>query len=92
MTTLVISVSLWIVTALSYVIFNLYSKNKKMESMIISQNSLIKDFMISSKVFSDLVNKIDITMWVQSDPELLEIFETIKQLKSTLDRYDERKY
>ena len=92
MTTLVISVSLWIVTALSYVIFNLYSKNKKMESMIISQNSLIKDFMISSKVFSDLVNKIDITMWVQSDPELLEIFETIKQLKSTLDRYDETKY
>jgi hypothetical protein len=63
-----------------------------MESMIISQNSLIKDFMISSKVFSDLVNKIDITMWVQSDPELLEIFETIKQLKSTLDRYDETKY
>jgi hypothetical protein len=92
MTTIVISVSLWIVTALSYVIFNLYNKNKKMESMIISQNSLIKDFMISSKVFSDLVNKIDITMWVQSDPELLEIFETIKQLKSTLDRYDETKY
>lgn len=92
MTTIVISVSLWIVTALSYVIFNLYSKNKKMENMIISQNSLIKDFMISSKVFSDLVNKIDITMWVQSDPELLEIFETIKQLKSTLDRYDETKY
>ena len=92
MTTLVISVSLWIVTALSYVIFNLYSKNKKMENMIISQNSLIKDFMVSSKVFSELVNKIDITMWVQSDPELLEIFETIKQLKSTLDRYDETKY
>lgn len=92
MTTIVISVSLWIVTALSYVIFNLYSKNKKMENMIISQNSLIKDFMVSSKVFSELVNKIDITMWVQSDPELLEIFETIKQLKSTLDRYDETKY
>lgn len=92
MTTIVISVSLWVVTALSYVIFNLYSKNKKMENMIISQNSLIKDFMVSSKVFSDLVNKIDITMWVQSDPELLEIFETIKQLKSTLDRYDETKY
>ena len=63
-----------------------------MENMIISQNSLIKDFMVSSKVFSELVNKIDITMWVQSDPELLEIFETIKQLKSTLDRYDETKY
>lgn len=92
MTTIVISVSLWIVTALSYVIFNLYNKNKKMESMILNQNAVIKDFMLSSKVFSDLVNKIDVTMWVQSDPELLEIFETIKQLKSTLDRYDETKY
>jgi hypothetical protein len=92
MTTIVISLSLWVVTALSYVIFNLYNKNKKMESMILNQNSVIKDFMMSSKVFSDLVNKIDITMWVQSDPELLEVFETIKQLKSTLDRYDETKY
>jgi hypothetical protein len=92
MTTIVISVSLWVVTALSYVIFNLYNKNKKMESMILNQNAVIKDFMLSSKVFSDLVNKIDVTMWVQSDPELLEIFETIKQLKSTLDRYDETKY
>jgi hypothetical protein len=63
-----------------------------MESMILNQNAVIKDFMLSSKVFSDLVNKIDVTMWVQSDPELLEIFETIKQLKSTLDRYDETKY
>jgi hypothetical protein len=84
MTTIVISVSLWIVTALSYVIFNLYNKNKKMESMIISQNSLIKDFMISSKVFSDLVNKIDITMWVQSDPELISLFDSVKEIQSKI--------
>lgn len=84
---LLLSVSIWILSIISYIIFNLYNKNKKMESVIITQNNLIKEFQSLSKGFSDLMNKIDDKIWVQSDPEFLSIFEKLKELKTILEQY-----
>lgn len=84
---LILSASIWILSIISYIIFNLYNKNKKMESVIISQNNLIKEFQSLSKGFSDLMNKIDDKIWVQSDPEFLSIFEKLKELKTILEQY-----
>jgi len=41
--------------------------------------------------FNALVNKIDMTMWVQSDPELLQLFETIKQVQKRVQEFTGRK-
>ena len=90
MTVLVITLALWIIIPLAYVVYNLYSKNKKMENIIIYQREFVKEFLSQSKVFSELVNKIDMTMWVNSDKDLQELFEKIKQMKTVLDSYEVR--
>jgi hypothetical protein len=90
MTPLIITVSLWIIIPLAYIVYNLYSKNKRMESIIIYQRDFVRAFLGMSKQFSELTNKIDMTMWVQSDPELMQLFEQIKQMKSILDNYEEK--
>ena len=90
MTPLVITIALWIIIPLSYIIYNLYSKNKKMESIILYQREFVREFLAMSKQFSEMTNKIEMTMWVQSDPELMQLFDQIKQIKSILDNYEEK--
>lgn len=89
MTPIVITVAIWIIIPLSYVIYNLYNKNKKMEDIILKQRIFVRDFLTMSRDFSRLVDKIDMTIWTSSDPELQELFEKIKSMKSILDGYEE---
>ena len=90
MEALTITIALWVIIPLAYVIWNLYNKNKKMESIISNQRNFVKDFLQMSKSFSEITNKIEMTMWVNSDPELQELFEKIKQIKELLDSYEEK--
>ena len=87
----IVSIVLWIVTIVGYIIFNLYKKNKKMEEQIIKQINYINNFMLVSSEIDELVNKIDNTMWVQSDPEFLQLMEEIKSLQAMLKQYTENK-
>ena len=84
---LIISIAIWVLSIIGYIIFNLYNKNKKMEALIVSQKNLITEFLSLSKGFSELMNKIDDKIWVQSDPEFLSIFEKLKELKTILEQY-----
>ena len=89
MTPIVITVAIWIIIQLVYVIYNLYNKNKKMEDIILNQRIFVRDFLTMSRDFSRLVDKIDMTIWTSSDPELQDLFEKIKSMKSILDGYEE---
>jgi hypothetical protein len=88
-TTVLVNIALWIIIPLVYIIINMYSKNQKMENIIVNQRVFIRDFLLMSRDFSRLVDKIDMTMWTSSDPELQELFEKIKSMKSVLDGYEE---
>lgn len=90
MTPLVITIALWIIIPLAYIVYNLYSKNKRMESIILYQREFVREFLAMSKQFSEMTNKIEMTMWVQSDPELMQLFDQIKQMKTILDNYEEK--
>jgi hypothetical protein len=87
MTTLIISVSIWIATVIIYVVFNLLNKNKKLENMVINQSEFINTMKINIKQFDELANKIDAQIWVQSDPEFLALFEKVKEIQSNLQTY-----
>jgi hypothetical protein len=87
MTTLIVSISIWVVSVIAYIIFNLYTKNKKLENIVIKQQNHIALTTNLYKEYCSLVDKIDSTMWVQSDPELLSLFENIKQIKTTTEQY-----
>lgn len=83
----IVSVSLWVTSIIGYVIFNLYRKNKKMEDQLLLQQNFIRSFISSSRDIESMVNKIDSTMWVQSDPELLQLFESMKNLNELFKQY-----
>lgn len=77
----ILAISLWVLSIIGYVIFNLYNKNKKLEGMINRYSTYVYDMSSLIKDFDELVNKIDSQIWVQSDPELLGLFEKIKEMQ-----------
>jgi hypothetical protein len=87
----IISIVLWVGGVVGYVIWNLLQKNRKLEEIVITQSSFVNDTVVMLDEFNALVNKIDMTMWVQSDPELLQLFETIKQVQKRVQEFTGRK-
>lgn len=86
-----IAVSLWALTVIGWIIFNLFQKNKKLEKIVIDQQMFINECISSYKQIDLLADKIDKTMWVQSDPEFLGLMEEIKTLQATMKQYTDNK-
>ena len=86
-----IALVLWFVTIIGAVVYNLYKKNKRLEEIVINQSSFVNETLSLMDDFNGLVNKIDMTMWVQSDPELLALFETIKAIQLRVQQFTGRK-
>ena len=80
----IIAVILWITTIIGFVIYNLYRKNKKMEDVLLDQQRYIAFIAELNYELEAISNKIDTTMWVQSDPELIQLFETVKNISATI--------
>lgn len=71
----------------SYIVYNLYSKNVKLEQAIINQNNYILEMDKLHKEFIDLSKQIDSKIWVQSDPELMGIFDVIKRVEAESEKF-----
>jgi hypothetical protein len=84
-----IAVALWIVTIIGYVIFNLYRKNRKLEQMVINQQVYINNFLSLSREVDKAAEQIDSKIWVQSDPEFLQLMETVKGMQESIRQYTE---
>jgi len=91
MLTSTIAIVLWTATILGAVVYNLYRKNKRLEELVINQSGFVNDTLSLLDDFNGLVNKIDMTMWVKSDPELLQLFENIKQIQVRVQQFTGRK-
>jgi len=83
----IIMVILWPITILAFVIYNLFNKNKKLENAVIKQNNFIDTMLSSIREIDKAVEKIDSTIWVQSDPELHALFDSVKQIQSKIKDY-----
>jgi hypothetical protein len=86
-----IVIALWVLTVVGYVVFNLYQKNRKLENMVVKQQLFINEVMANYKEIDLLVDKIDKTLWVQSDPEFIQLIEEMKNLQSVIKQYTESK-
>lgn len=87
----IIAITLWVLTIVGYVIWNLLQKNRNLEAMVINQSNFVNETIVMLDEFNGLVNKIDTTLWVQSDPELLQLFDTIKQIQVKVQQFTGRK-
>jgi hypothetical protein len=83
----IIAIGIWPITIIAYVIWNLYNKNVKLESMIVKQNEFIKSVLGLADNIDKTAMKIDSTMWVSADPELKTMFEDIKAMQENIKQF-----
>jgi hypothetical protein len=89
MTTLIFSISIWIVSVIGYIIWNLFQKNKKLEAIVLNQQTFINGIKESMKDINKAAEQIDSKLWVQSDPEFLSLMENVKQMQTRINEFIE---
>jgi len=80
---------LWIATVVGYVVWNLYNKNKKLETMVVGQQIFIDNIKDCMKEINNAANQIDSKIWVQSDPEFLALMENVKVMQTRINQFIE---
>jgi hypothetical protein len=85
----IIAISLWILSIVGYVIWNLFNKNRKLERMVINQQVFIDGIKDTMREINTCANLIDSKLWVQSDPEFLSLMENVKQMQSKINNFIE---
>jgi hypothetical protein len=89
MTIGIIALIVWIVSIIGYVVWNLFQKNRKLESMVVRQQLFIENIKDCMKEINVAANQIDSKLWVQSDPEFLSLMENVKQMQSRINEFIE---
>lgn len=89
MTFTIVSIALWVVSIIGYVIWNLFQKNKKLENIVINQKIFIDGVKGCMKEINVAADQIDSKIWVQSDPEFLSLMENVKQMQTRINEFIE---
>lgn len=85
----IIAISLWILSIVGYIIWNLFNKNRKLERMVINQQIFIDGIKDAMREINTCATQIDSKLWVQSDPEFLSLMENVKQMQSKINNFIE---
>jgi hypothetical protein len=89
MTIGIIALIVWAVSIIGYVIWNLFQKNRRLESMVVTQQLFIDNIKDCMKEINVAANQIDSKLWVQSDPEFLSLMENVKQMQNRINEFIE---
>lgn len=89
MTIGIIALVVWAVSIIGYIIWNLFQKNRRLESMVITQQFFIDNIKDCMKEINIAANQIDSKLWVQSDPEFLSLMENVKQMQTRINEFIE---
>ena len=89
MTIGIIALIVWAVSIIGYIIWNLFQKNRRLESMVITQQVFIDNIKDCMKEINVAANQIDSKLWVQSDPEFLSLMENVKQMQTRINEFIE---
>jgi hypothetical protein len=78
---------LWVLTIIGYIIYNLYSKNIKLERMVLEREETLQ-------LLSNIINESDKILMdldtigaFKSDDEIGYFFKTVKAIQSTLNEF-----
>ena len=85
----IVAISLWVVSVIGYVIWNLFQKNRKFESIVVNQQIFIESIKGCMKEINTCANEIDSKLCVQSDPEFLSLMENVKQMQVRINEFIE---
>lgn len=85
-----IMVALWAATVLGWVIFNLYRKNEKLETTVISQAVFIDSLQALIGESDKALKALDDKIWLESDKELQTVFSNLKAIQEALNQFNKR--
>ncbi len=87
MDSIIINIMLWVLTIIGYIIYNLYSKNIKLERMVLEREETLQ-------LLSNIINESDKILMdldtigaFKSDDEIGYFFKTVKAIQSTLNEF-----
>lgn len=83
----IISIAIWPLTIIGYVIWNLYNKNVRLENMLKKEDEFVRSVLSLADNIDKTAAKIDATMWVSADPELKIMFEDIKSMQESIKQF-----
>lgn len=82
-----IMVFLWLVTIAGWIIYNLYTKNVKLEETAINQATFIAGVQSLIDQSDRALKELDDKIWMESDKELQQVFESLKTIQNALNTY-----
>jgi|LauGreSBDMM110SN_4_FD.fasta_scaffold30978_2 hypothetical protein len=82
-----LNIALWVLTILGYVIYNLYSKNVKLEQMIINRDQTLRNLSDIINESDRVLNEVDRIGAFKSDDEIGFFFNTVKAIQDTLNEF-----
>ena len=87
----ILNILLWVLTILGYIIYNLYSKNVKLEQMVVQRDetlSVLNDIIIESNI---KLKDIDRLGAFKSDDEIGFFFNTVLDIQDVLNEFYTKK-
>jgi uncharacterized protein YecE (DUF72 family) len=83
----IISVALWILSLVGWVIYNLNTKNKKLEDTAINQANFINNIQYLITQSDKSIKELDTKIWVEGDKELMVVFQNLKAIQDALNQF-----
>ena len=82
-----IAITLWVVSIIGYIIYNLYQKNIKLEDIVIKQSNLLQGLGGIIQESDKVIRELDTKIWTEGDKELAAVFQNLRAIQEALNQY-----
>ena len=86
----IISIILWVATIVVWIVYNLYSKNVKLEQTVVNQANFISNVQYLISESDKVLKELDTKIWVEGDKELMVVFQNLKAIQEALNQFKEQ--
>ncbi len=83
-----IMLSIWVITVVGWVIYNLYQKNVKLERTVVNQAIFIAGLQSLIGESDRALKGLDDKIWMESDKELQTVFHNLKAVQEALNQFN----
>ena len=87
----IINILLWVLTIIGYVIYNLYSKNAKLEEMVLERERVLNNLSDIINESDRILKEVDKLGAFKSDDEIGFFFNSVKAIQETLNEFSVKK-
>lgn len=86
----IITLCLWVLTIVGWIIYNLYKKNLRLEETVIAQANFIGGLQQLIGESDKALKNLDEKIWMESDKELQTVFQNLKAVQEGLNQFNRR--